>query len=220
MPRTDTSGYFDNPTPRIVGDINLIADSIIQALEASSHPSISSYGETLQARSISTFLAWRPPALSSSNSSLDSQPTSTPSGASGMDADPTHLMPTVARAQGGGEWEATLSRRLAQRRDSQVPQVRPGSRRSSNDNERKRRRSQGKKEGVEPLFPPRAASPAATRRVNKGKGSCGPPEVGLGIGSLVISTFKGMGKWTRGWRGAVLAAVVVGVVGLRLYFSH
>jgi hypothetical protein len=279
--RADSSSYFDNPAPRILGDVSRVADAIIYAMTASTWNESHAHNEDIRSRSIATFLNWRPPALSGSDSSIDSHSASTPhSGASGlvMDSDPAHLMPTVARAQGGGEWEATLSRRLAQRRGSHQggvgasaePDVsvagaglgnatgqgagmdvsgnkRPVSRQSSNDT--RRRRSRGKKENVEPLFPPRPTSPpaksgqrslgnnghAGAGRVGKGRsegkgwnsclpdaglglGSGSASELGLGVSKLVSRTFQGMGKWTKGWRGVVVAAVVVGFVGLRLYF--
>lgn len=264
MPRTaPSSSYFDNPITRSLGDVGAIADSIIFALS----PSPTTSSPSTRSRSVSTFLAWRPLAMSSSNSSLDSRghaptsATSTSTSGMDMDADPAHLMPTVARARGGGEWEATLSRRLAQRRGSQAQvglsstgasgaegagsggggggtrdrdgttRHRPGSRRSSNDAKRRRSLGKGKHHSVEPLFPPRPASPARDAKaklhpkqeLSKGRLSrrpgCMPDTgLGLGVGKLVSSTFKYMGTWTKGWRGAVLAAVVVGVVGLRLYF--
>ncbi|WWC63170.1 uncharacterized protein I303_105770 [Kwoniella dejecticola CBS 10117] len=50
------------------------------------------------------------PALGGGGQTMTSSLTSASSGVG--------TMPTVARAQGGGEWEATLSRRVAQRRES------------------------------------------------------------------------------------------------------
>jgi hypothetical protein len=105
-------------------------------------------------------------------------------------------MPTLARAQGGGEWEANLSRRLANRRQSTS---------TAEESKRGRRRSTasrpkaGKgKESCGPLFP-FSSSPSSD-----------PGGVGLGISELMEKTF---GQLRRRWKWGLVAAAVALVVG-------
>lgn len=225
-----------------VFDSHGIAQCIIRALDNN---------ETRTA-SVSRFLAWRPPSLDSSDSSLDSvgPPASASAlGASGLDA--PVLMPTVARAQGGAEWEAALSRRIAKRRELGVrsdgtasemtgtvaSRTGTASRRASGGasgaEPARRRRSKGKKEAPPPLFPIRPPSPSSGRR---GTGCGDTSGLGLGTGSGSVARISKMvraftdgvyasvmsaGKSGTGrWKGWVVAALVVGVVGLGVYLGR
>ncbi|ODO06631.1 hypothetical protein I350_03988 [Cryptococcus amylolentus CBS 6273] len=95
-----------------------ISDSIPPKLSPKAEVLLSLFASprNLAERSTTSFLTWRrSPYLSTPTSSRASYPTSPSPSASSYYAG---AMPTVARAQGGGEWEATLSRRVAQRRES------------------------------------------------------------------------------------------------------
>jgi hypothetical protein len=117
-------------------------------------------------------------------------------------------MPTLARAQGGGEWEANLSRRLAKRRQSQ-PHSQSNSHCEVSHSKRGKRKSTTsrpvkakEKEACGPLFPFRSSSSSSDPI---------PGKAGIGIGDLVEKTFGGL---RRRWRwGLVAAAAVALVVG-------
>ncbi|WWC93663.1 hypothetical protein V866_000498 [Kwoniella sp. B9012] len=123
-------------------------------------------------------------------------------------------MPTVARAQGGGEWEATLSRRVAQRRESDSSRyIRDKSISMGTGNLRgkaRRKRSLEKipkvnekeKDCLPPLFP---RKPKSTSK--------GVSDKGLGVNEMVEKTFilRSVKKWSRGWRGLLVVGIVVAV---------
>ncbi|KAL1408725.1 hypothetical protein Q8F55_005538 [Vanrija albida] len=127
--------------------------------------------QRVRTASAATFLAWRP-----GGSTIDSLPTVPPTQASSLTADTTSPassnydvggvpMPTVARAVGGGEWEATLSRRLAQRRevDASVHRSSRGARARARGRRRRSSHSppHGAKEPCAPLFPRHRATAAS-----------------------------------------------------------
>jgi hypothetical protein len=141
-------------------------------------------------------------------------------------------MPTVVRAQGGGEWDAALSRRAAKRRestkeDADVKGSGSTSRRASAGagDATRRRRSKGKKEAAPPLFPIRPPSPKRVQRA-KCEGSGLGLNLGLNTGGgalqrankMVRGAMEGARAW--GWRGWFVAAVVVGVVGIGAYLGR
>ena len=109
MPQLDTASYFaplspPPPSPNPIDMLCNILDSI----------------PIVQTASTAKFLAWRPAR------SLESSITSSASPVSSSFEG--NVMPTVARAQGGGEWEASLSRRIAkqhQRRQRRHVERRP-----------------------------------------------------------------------------------------------
>ncbi|WVF72673.1 hypothetical protein IAT40_007491 [Kwoniella sp. CBS 6097] len=88
-------------------------------------------------------------------------------------------MPTVARAQGGGEWEATLSRRVAQRRESVL----------SRDRERERARAS-------PTFQSRSANRAAGHSSGSGA-NLTPLSAAAGAGAAGTSSLRGRGGMGR-----------------------
>lgn len=157
--------------------------------------------DKVQSASTTKFLTWR-----QSRRDLSSSHTSTSHSheqsheSSSYEAAP---MPTLARAQGGGEWEATLSRRLAHRRQSHshsqspVEESKRGRRRSTAS---KSKISKGK-ESCGPLFP-FSSSPNSN--------SSDPRGVGLGISELMEKTF---GEIRRRWKWGLVAAAVALVVG-------
>lgn len=172
--------------------------------------------------SIQKFFTWRPahpPAidLASSQTSHNSS--------SGVEA--VH-MPTVARAMGGGEWEANLSRRLAKRRQS-TPHTETsehtrrttnsvtsnGKRKSSTSTSYNSMNNSRKKADPTPfsssssgscgsLFPSIPTSDPFGAR-NGGGGGKG---VSLGIGELFNKTFGGMRKGWR-WKWGMVAATAL-----------
>ena len=140
--------------------------------------------------SSSKFIAWRVPTEMSVP--LDSSVTSH-SGASSSFETPAP-MPTVARASGGGEWEATLSRRVASAH----------ARRAAHRGRQRRKGEEGTREkeyererGCGPLFPRSAPRTAA-----------------IGLSEIWDGLFGGEGRWIRrprGWRWGLMAIVVVAV---------
>lgn len=196
MSRVESSSYF-------IGTHDSSNDASSDTTHARLVLSLLDEAPSIMSASTSKFLAWRPdPAslalLEASQSSLGSSTPASASSAFDMSSAP---MPTVARAQGGGEWEANLSRRMAKRRESDdfVRGIRArgrGRRRSST-----MRRDKDKKASCAPLFPK-----------IPGTGSKGQLH-SLGLRELVEKTFapvRGLlGK--RGWTGVVLVAVAVAV---------
>jgi len=147
----------------------------------------------VQSASTAKFLSWR-----QSRRDLSSNHTSTSHSheSSSCEAAP---MPTIARAQGGGEWEANLSRRLANRRQSFLsPDESKRGRRRSTASRPKASKGIGK-ESCGPLFPFPSSS-----------GSSDPSGVGVGISELVEKTF---GELRRRWKWGLVAAAVALVVG-------
>ncbi|TXT10803.1 hypothetical protein VHUM_02308 [Vanrija humicola] len=130
----------------------------------------------VRSASAATFLSWRPTADTTSPASSNYDVGGVP-------------MPTVARAVGGGEWEATLSRRLAQRREIDAS----GRRRRSSHSP-----PHDAKEPCAPLFPRHRAGAAS-----------------VGLADLVDSVFGGVRQvlartpWTR----VVMACAVALAVG-------
>lgn len=183
----------------------------------------------VQQASIAKFLTWRPTRpileidMASSQISQTSQ-TSHSSGGMGVEGAP---MPTVARAQGGGEWEANLSRRLAKRRQS-VPiphetsarHLGPGgtgkrkpstSTSTSNSNQapggnRKKydptSTSSPSSASCGPLFPPIPSDPF-------GSGGKRPAGSGAGLGDILEKTF---GSLRKRWKWGVVAATALAFV--------
>ena len=155
--------------------------------------------DKVQSASTTKFLSWRQSRrdLSSSQTSASHSHEHSHESSS-YEAAP---MPTLARVQGGGEWEATLSRRLANRRQSHSQSP------TEDTSKRGRRRSTATrpkvpkaKESCGPLFP---FSPSSN--------SSDPKGVGLGISELMEKTF---GEIRRRWKwGLVAAAAVALVVG-------
>jgi len=155
--------------------------------------------DKVQSASTTRFLSWR-----QSRRDLSSSQTSTSHShehsheSSSYEAAP---MPTLARAQGGGEWEATLSRRLANRRQShsQSP-TEDSSKRGRRRSTASRPKAPKAKESCGPLFP-----------FSSSPNSSDPKGVGLGISELMEKTF---GEIRKRWKwGLVAAAAVALVVG-------
>lgn len=235
MPHTEGSSYFQQPLSARP------STSPIQESEASSETAehISSIQAVLAAldspdnlvmKSVDRFLAWRPAPLDSSDSSLGTTSAGT-SGAAGLDRE-FPPMPTVARAQGGGEWEAGLSRRIAKRRETDTAaasgsgrtsstKVSPTASGAAGSAPARRRRSKGNKDASastagaagtgrsgdphEPLFPPSSSAAARHRSSSTTRG--------LGVTELLSKTFAPIKKGLQGWRGMLVFAAVVGVVG-------
>jgi hypothetical protein len=208
-PRPGVEGlsYFATHEPHADSAIDDLVSQLINTLE---------YPDKVQSASTAKFLTWRKSRrdLASSHAS-HSHSHSQESSASGEVAP----MPTLARAQGGGEWEANLSRRLAQRRQSQshsqpnshsdqASNPKQGRRRGSTATSARPTKSRGTPKGKEscgPLFP---SVNGQGEEVPSGKGIAG---VGVGLGELVEKTFGGL---RRRWKwGLVAAAAVALVVG-------
>ncbi|WRT68270.1 uncharacterized protein IL334_005246 [Kwoniella shivajii] len=148
-------------------------------------------------------------------------------------------MPTVARAQGGGEWEANLSRRIAQRRESETKSkaTRERSNNGNNLNLRGRGRAAAgtglsgqyqkpKRKRSMDKFGSGLSKPNTREGLEK---DCLPPlfptsksnarspksisEKGLGVRGLIERTFKGMRqwRWSPGWKGLLVVSFVVAV---------
>jgi hypothetical protein len=149
--------------------------------------------------SIDKFIAWRGNNV---RTPLHSSITSTTPSSAGYATQP---MPTVARASGGGEWEANLSRRLAgaharerERRGKGRPK-----RKEERDMEKAKRMERDR--GCGPIFP-------------RGKGPKGGPQISrAGLGQIWESVFGVGGGGTTGWFGwkwGLSMAAAVLVVGL------
>jgi len=155
--------------------------------------------DKVQSASTTKFLSWRQSRrdLSSSQASTSHSHEHSHESSS-YEAAP---MPTLARAQGGGEWEATLSRRLANRRQShsQHP-TEEASKRGRRRSTASRPKVPKAKESCGPLFP-----------FSSSPNSSDPKGVGLGISELMEKTF---GEIRKRWKwGLVAAAAVALVVG-------
>lgn len=153
----------EEPTPPGTPDAVRQAANALEALLSD---------ERVRAASVAAFLAWHPESP----------------GASTLVAEP---QPTLAHA--GGEWEATLSRRLAARRELDQAAHAAARRRATPRGRRTRRRKSTSPTppcGPGPLFPRRSA-PLAT-----------------GLAGLFESVFAPVKKW-RPW--AIVAAIAVAV---------
>ncbi|WVR07407.1 hypothetical protein IAU60_004448 [Kwoniella sp. DSM 27419] len=231
------SGYFaprsyssSPPVSPLPDAPNAMDEAIELILRYYGHPSIALH------RSVDSFISWRSDqqqrgplasvphtATTHAQRIMESSSTSASSSYAGP-------MPTVARAQGGGEWEATLSRRVAQRRESETWRERDkdqgrsgGVQRGSGHRVRGRRRrslersldriEKEREKDARPLFPSSSGHGHAHRSTGG---------VGLGVSKLIENTFKGMGqwRWTRGWRGVVVIAAVVVAVGTGYWFNR
>ena len=182
-PRPGVEGLSYFPSQSTGGNSSLISQ-LINTLQPPGQ---------VQPASTAKFLSWR-----QSRRDLSSHHTSTSHSheSSSCEAAP---MPTIARAQGGGEWEANLSRRLANRRQSFLsPDESKRGRRRSTASRPKASKGIGK-ESCGPLFPFPSSS-----------GSSDPSGVGLGISELVEKTF---GELRRRWKWGLVAAAVALVVG-------
>jgi hypothetical protein len=192
---TPSPPYLDNPTPMP----SLHTDNYFTPRTRSPSPARSEItqsvnllqrvlADTASVRQASTaaFLRWRsipPPAvtpehnLSSSQSSIATR--------TSEDVSPLKTMPTVARAQGGKEWEASLSRRIAR--------TRRGSRKSSKNCA----------PGYGPLFPGNKGSGRGVADVGLGRFQAGKERIkGLwsgwgfvGVAALVVAV--GLGCWVK-----------------------
>ncbi len=176
MPCPESQNYFSPrvPTPSPPIDVDPL-DHLLRAIDAA---------DLIEQASITKFISWRPAR------SLESSMTSSVSPASSS-SDISGPMPTVARVQGGGEWEAGLSRRVAQRRE--VHHVHRG---------RTRRRPSRSPERppCHPLFPKSA-----------------PKTASVGLTALAESIFKPVRAiWDgqRGWTKAVFVCTVAVAIGL------
>jgi hypothetical protein len=204
MPGVEGQSYFPSPPPHSTSP-STHSQLAIRLLGALRSP------DDMQRASTEKFLAWRSARrdLASSHASISHE-----SSTGSYEA----AMPTVARAKGGGEWEANLSRRLAKRRQSTSglsPESGDGSQAQAQgrDGKRRPRRSPVSKqklpkhkdkerEACGPLFPssvPRGSQSGAT----------GKTSVGLGINELVEKTFGGL---RRRWRWGIVAAAAVALV--------
>ncbi|WVW85756.1 hypothetical protein I302_107794 [Kwoniella bestiolae CBS 10118] len=216
-PSDETSEYFApraySPSPSSSKDYSPVRSieqgdqAVSQLIDLVDSPS------ACTGKSIDTFLSWRanqhtdrPIHLTSPVPSLfditgqgeRTMASSLTSTSSGVGA-----MPTVARAQGGGEWEATLSRRVAQRRESDSGRDKSTVSLRGRGTSRRRRSLEKIKDcsPLPPLFP----------RNKKGKG-VSVSDKGLGVNELVDKTFmRSVKKWTRGWRGLLVVGLVVAV---------
>lgn len=175
MPHDQSSEYFA-PHDSAPSPPDLTADHLPVLL------ALLSSGPQIHSASTSKFISWRSHQLQSSYST---SPTS-----SSYEAGP---MPTVARAQGGAEWEATLSRRIARRRE-----VTDGASKPTRGRARKRGTSRSQERVYHPLFP------------RKGLPVRGITSVGLS--DLMESVFSGVKTpWRWGLVAAFAIAVGVGV---------
>jgi len=179
----ETLNYFTlrEPTPPMeIDPVDLLIRSIDSAV-------------LIQQASTAKFFSWRPQPQP--QRSLESSITSSVSPASSTSDISGHgPMPTVARAQGGGEWEAGLSRRVAQRKD--LHHVHRGRTR------RRPSRSPGR-QPCTPLFPKSA-----------------PKTASVGLSALAESIFKPMrAMWDgqKGWKRTLLICTVTLAVGWRCW---
>lgn len=155
----------DEPTPPSTPDTVRQAASALEALLSD---------RRVRDASVSAFLAWHPESPEASTLVAEPQP-------------------TLAHAAAGGEWEATLSRRLAARRELDAAAQAAAARcRATPRGRRMRRRKSASPTpcGPGPLFPRRSA-PLAT-----------------GLAGLIESVFAPVRKW-RPW--AIVAAIAVAV---------
>ena len=169
------------------------SDLVFQLISALQSP------DKVQSASTTKFLSWRQSRrdLSSSQASTTHSHEHSHESSS-YEAAP---MPTLARAQGGGEWEATLSRRLANRRQSHSQHPKEeASKRGRRRSTASRPKVPKAKESCGPLFP-----------FSSSPNSSDPKGVGLGISELMEKTF---GEIRKRWKwGLVAAAAVALVVG-------
>ena len=150
------SSYFENPAHSTKQ--NQSVDALLAMLDDLG---------SIEEGSSTAFLSYRPNIIKSRGSSpmsLEASMTSADSGpysgayssSSGMDARP--IMPTVARASGGGEWEAGLSRRVAahlQRREREDKKGRRGQGRGQTRGRRRKSEEERSRTRCPPLFPVR-----------------------------------------------------------------
>jgi hypothetical protein len=204
MPGVEGLSYFPSHPPH-PASASAHSQFVIRLLRALRSP------EDVQKASTDKFLDWRSARrdLASSHASISHE-----SSTGFYEA----AMPTVARAQGGGEWEANLSRRLAKRRQSASglsPESGDGAQAQAQgrDGKRRPRRSTVSKQKVPkhkdkereacgPLFP--SSAPRGSQF-----GATGKTSVGLGINELVEKTFGGL---RRRWRWGIVAAAAVALV--------
>lgn len=188
MLRAESQSYFerDNAQPTgssVTPDCNALR-AVLKNLGA------------IQSASTVSFLDWRPPLpLESSVSSLAASHGSASTMESG-----SAPMPLVARAQGGGEWEASLSRRVAKRRESGTATYRSKGRRRSPT--LSRINSTGEKDCGPDLFP-------------KANGGSKPSRPSLfEMAAETFGPFFGAIKGTAWvWRRTLVSCAVVLAVG-------
>jgi hypothetical protein len=191
MPGVEGLSYFPSTDSPLLSSVySPLIDQLLSAIHSPNDA---------QKQSTDMFLAWHSARrdLGSSHTSISHE-----SSVGSYEA----AMPTVARAQGGGEWEANLSRRLAKRKQSitaPAADARDDSRSQTVSKQKvpKQKERGNEKQACGPLFP------FSTPRESGGGGR----SVGLGINELVEKTFGGL---RRRWKwGLVAAAAVALVVG-------
>lgn len=239
LARVESSSYFSHP----ISDPTLTPISPIPEtpLSPTIHPlstirtltmALESSSEIVSA-SVDRFLSWRPASLDSSNESLGTASAETASsGPTGLTEGDVQPMPTVVRAQGGGEWEAGLSRRVAKRRESGAAII-AGAASGKAAEERggaRRRRSKGMKDApagstsrstadAPPLFPPVArrsrGSESESGPISPGGSISGSSLINLGLGAkdLLERAFGPLRDGMRGWKRVLVVATIVGVMG-------
>ena len=164
-------------------------DLIIKAIDGQS---------TIVEASINKFIAWRG---SNVRTPLHSSITSTTASSAGYAAQP---MPTVARASGGGEWEANLSRRLAGAHARERERRSKGKPRRKEERDLEKAKRMERDRGCGPIFP-------------RGKGAKGGPQISrAGLSQLWENVFGDRGEYKSwlSWRWGWTMAAAVLVVGL------
>lgn len=153
--------------------------------------------------STSTFFAWRP-----STRPDVSSPLTDPSSPVSSNFEGTALMPTVARAQGGGEWEATLSRRLARRRELDAA-ASVSSRGTRGQRAVPRGRGGRRRRSHSPPSKPPCENSLFPRR---------PAASSVGLVDLIASAFAPMRRFTRSrWGQVVVACALAVAVGCGIW---
>jgi len=154
----------------------------------------------VHAMSTASFFEWRPTPLPDISSPITG-PSTSPASSTFEGAGP---MPTVARAQGGGEWEATLSRRLAHRRELDASaSTQRGTRPRGRGRGTRRRRSHSPPDKLPcptPLFPRR------------------PIASSVGLVDLIDAAFAPVRRFVRSpWGQVVVACAIAVAVGCGIW---
>jgi hypothetical protein len=157
----------------------------------------------VRASSTAAFFEWRPSPLPNLTTATPlTGPSTSPASSTFEGAGP---MPTVARAQGGGEWEATLSRRLAHRRELDAAAaaasavVPRGARRGRGARRRRSHSPPSKMPCPTPLFPRR------------------PAAVSLGLADLLDAAFAPVRRVVRSPWNVVFACALAVAVGCGIW---
>ncbi|RSH82529.1 uncharacterized protein EHS24_007509 [Apiotrichum porosum] len=153
----------------------------------------------VHAASAIAFFSWRPSPLPAIASPLTGPYTSPASST----FEGTGPMPTVARAQGGGEWEATLSRRLAHRRElDAAASSRGGS--ASGQSQRARGRGTRRRRSHSPPTKPPCPTPLFPRGHRTIASS-------VGLVDLFDGMFSGVRRFAQTRWGQVFFACAIAV---------